>query len=117
MLKDNENFETKDFTIFISKRKWVANELRPLLELCSEDLIDGSSDKDLAMRCCRLVLVLIKRMRDTTEKALAIEAKLRMGKETKEEGIERYNRQSQSKSNAMEQLLALLSFKEALCTG
>ena len=117
ILKDNENFDTKDFTIFISKRKWVANELRPLLELCSEDREALRSDQDLAMRCCRLVLVLIKRMRDSTEKSLAVEARLKIGKETKEEGIERYNRQSKSKSNAMEQLSSLLSFKEALCTG
>ena len=117
ILKDNENFDTKDFTIFISKRKWVPNELRPLLELCSENTENLSSDQDLAMRCCRLVLVLIKRLRDSTEKSLALEARLKMGKETKEEGIERHNKQSMSKSNAMQQLSSLLSFKEALCTG
>ena len=69
------------------------------------------------MRCCRLVVVLIKRLRDSTEKSLALEARLKMGKETKEEGIERHNKQSMSKSNAMQQLSSLLSFKEALCTG
>lgn len=37
LLKDSENYDSKDFTIFISKRNWVKNELRPLLELCSED--------------------------------------------------------------------------------
>jgi hypothetical protein len=33
----NENFDTRDFTIFIANKQWIKNILRPLLELCAKD--------------------------------------------------------------------------------
>lgn len=33
----NENFDTRDFTIFIAKKNWVRSILRPLLELCAKN--------------------------------------------------------------------------------
>jgi hypothetical protein len=45
MIKNNENMETKDFTIFIHKRNWVKNEIRRLLELCAEETNELGVDK------------------------------------------------------------------------
>ena len=33
----NENFDTREFTIYVSNMRWVKNVLRPLLELCAKD--------------------------------------------------------------------------------
>ena len=44
----------------------MKTELRPLMELCADSKVDVDADRDLAMRCCKLVMVLIKRMNDKT---------------------------------------------------
>ena len=36
------------------------------MELCADSKFDIDADRDLAMRCCKLVMVLIKRMNDKT---------------------------------------------------
>lgn len=36
-LVKNENFDTREFILFISRKKWVRSILRPLLELCAFD--------------------------------------------------------------------------------
>ena len=69
------------------------------------------------MRCIRLILVLIKDLREPTKKNLALELKLHKGKETKEEAEERYQAEKAKKTNADDQVYALLTFKEALSTG
>lgn len=33
----NENFDTREFSIFIANKRWVRNILRPLLELCAKE--------------------------------------------------------------------------------
>lgn len=109
LLRDNENYNSRDFTLFVSNKKWVKSELAPLLELSIDD-------RDLAMRCCKLALVLIKNLRDPAKKAIQNEVKGVKGKETKEEGIERSDKEMRIKRNALQQVSALLSFKEALCT-
>jgi hypothetical protein len=73
--------------------------------------------RDLALRCCRLMLVLIKRLRDSTEKSLRADLRLKIGKETRDEGRARFDIQAGARSNAQEQISALLSFKDALSTG
>ena len=82
ILKENENFDSKDFTIFIAKKKWVRNELRPLLELCAQDQHHIDPDRDLALRCCKLMLVLMKRMKDANRQALVREVKFRNSRES-----------------------------------
>ena len=109
LLRDNENYNTRDFTLFVASKKWMKSELVPLLELSVDD-------RDLAMRCCKLALVLIKNLRDNAQKALKTEVKAIKGKETKEEGKERSDKEMKVKKNAQQQISALLSFKEALCT-
>jgi hypothetical protein len=73
--------------------------------------------RDLALRCCRLMLVLIKRLRDTTEKSLHTDLRMKIGKESTAEGKERLGKQTSTRTNAQNQISALLSFKEALSTG
>ncbi len=133
VLIKNENFDTRDFTIFISQKKWVRNILRPLLELCARE------DSALAMNCCSLALILIKKMSDKTmklidkfykkkkkSKAVAVEG----GKDAEDgegaaskKAVTLHDSQSEDESspakiqNAKEQVAALLSFKEALCSG
>jgi hypothetical protein len=45
MIKEHENLETKDFTIFVNEKKWVNTAVKPLLELCSRDNEDSAADK------------------------------------------------------------------------
>jgi hypothetical protein len=33
----NENFDTREFSLFISNKRWMKNILRPLLELCAKE--------------------------------------------------------------------------------
>lgn len=141
-----ENFDSRDFTIFIAQKKWVKNILRPLIELCARE------DSALAMNCCSLALILIKKMSDRTLKLIdkfnkkkkkkAIQSSaIEEGGEEKEgeEKEDNNNNPSKEKSgkgavtlhdsqsedeasptrihNAKDQVLALLSFKEALCSG
>lgn len=63
-LLKNESFDTREFTMYIASKKWVKNIVRPLLELCSKE------DTILAMRCCGLMLVLLKRISDYAAKLL-----------------------------------------------
>lgn len=69
-LLQNENFDTREFTLYIARKKWVHSILAPLIGLCSGT--DGSTGDDLglAMRCCGLAIVLIKRLSDSTLKVL-----------------------------------------------
>lgn len=69
------------------------------------------------MRCCRLVLVLIKSTRDAAKKLLENEIKLHKKEETMAESVLRVEKERKHKENAVGQMRALLSFKEALCTG
>jgi uncharacterized protein YifE (UPF0438 family) len=62
-------------------------------------------------------MVLIKGLREPAKKALKMEVKFIKGKEEKEEAAERFQREMKAKANAAKQLSALISFKEALCTG
>jgi uncharacterized protein YifE (UPF0438 family) len=73
--------------------------------------------RDLCLKCCKLVMVLIKGLREPAKKALKMEVKFIKGKEEKEEAAERFQREMKAKANAAKQLSALISFKEALCTG
>jgi len=141
-LLQNENFDTRDFTIFIANKQWIKNILRPLLELCAKD------DSMLAMRCCGLALVLVRRLSDESQKIIkqlssktrkASSQDLQANEEEKdlqdkdkdkdighgkESGTDA-NAQSvvaaaaaQKRAiNVQQQLSALLSFKEALCSG
>jgi len=136
-LLQNENFDTRDFTIFIANKQWIKNILRPLLELCAKD------DSMLAMRCCGLALVLVRRLSDESQKTIkqltsktrkASSQDLQANEEDKDE-LDKDNGNdivtknvfdtaaknviiAQRKvSNVQQQLAALLSFKEALCSG
>lgn len=138
-LLQNENFDTRDFTIFIANKQWIKNILRPLLELCAKD------DSMLAMRCCGLALVLVRRLSDESQKTIkqlssktrkASSQDLQANEEEKDlqdkdighgkESVTDANAQSvvaavaaaQKRAiNVQQQLSALLSFKEALCSG
>lgn len=133
VLIKNENFDTRDFTIFISQKKWVRNILRPLLELCARE------DSALAMNCCSLALILIKKMSDKTMKLIDKFYKKKKKPKTvaaeddkdvadgdvaaTKKAVTLHDSQSEDESspakiqNAKEQVAALLSFKEALCSG
>lgn len=37
LIKDNDDPASKDFVIFVAKKKWAYSNLRPLLELCKND--------------------------------------------------------------------------------
>jgi hypothetical protein len=37
LLRDNENYDTRDFTLYVASKKWVNSELVPLMELSTED--------------------------------------------------------------------------------
>jgi hypothetical protein len=63
------------------------------------------------------MMILIKGLRDNVQKALKTEVKERQGKETREEALERFEKETKVKANAREQVTSLLSFKEALSTG
>ena len=66
----NENFDTREFTLYIASKKWVHNILQPLLSLCSDRNDITGDDIGLAMRCCGLAIVLLKRLSDNTVKIL-----------------------------------------------
>jgi hypothetical protein len=132
-LLENENFDTRDFTIFISHKKWVNTILRPLLELCAKE------DSSLAMNICSLALILIKKISDKTMKKYkqlksSSRPKKPQGSNSLSENIENVNNQANLENdseneedreedlkvmseNLKEQQAALLSFKEALCSG
>lgn len=110
MLTDNDNYTTRDFTIHIANKKWVPSTLVPLMEL-------GIEDKDLTMRCCRLLMVLTRNLNFDAKAFSTLEVKPLKGKETREEGKIRFRRETISKENAHQQISAFLSFKEAICTG
>ncbi len=126
----NENFDTRNFSLFIANKKWMKNILRPLLELCAKD------DSILAMRCCSLALVLIRRLSDASQKVLAdatrgakrkaSSADLQQNEDDKEEDEKAaaVKDEAAEKSamharveNVKQQVSALLSFKDALCSG
>lgn len=54
LLFRDESFDTKEFTIFIAKKKWPKNILRPLLELCAKDdaiLVRIRQDRTCLLAC------------------------------------------------------------------
>ena len=77
----------------------------------------GIDDRDLTMRCCRLMMVLTRNLNYDAKTFSTMEVKQIKGKETKQEGLARYNKENASKRNAKQQISAFLSFKEAVCTG
>lgn len=77
----------------------------------------GVEDRDLTMRCCRLLMVLTRNLNFDARTFSTLEVKRLKGKETKEEGMIRFTRETASKANAQQQISAFLSFKEAVCTG
>lgn len=142
MLLKNENFDTRDFTVFIARKQWVSNILRPLLELCDKE------DSGLAMNCAGLALVLVRRMSDKTLQVLADHKGKKRAKKVQAtssepseptslpEGADAADNEKnksialsdseaedersvdqQRLNNARDQLSALLSFKEALCSS
>ena len=62
-------------------------------------------------------MILIKGLREPAKKSLKTEIRFIKGKETKEEAGERFQNETKDKMNAMKQVSALISFKDALCTG
>ena len=110
LLTDSDNYTTRDFTIYIANKKWVKTTLVPLMEL-------GVGDRDLTMRCCRLLMVLTRNLNYDAKSFSLLEVKKIKGKETKEEGAARFRRETESKLNAQQQISAFLSFKDAICTG
>jgi hypothetical protein len=116
---DNENFETREFTLFISKKNWVGSILRPLIELCAKE------DSSLAGTCASLVLVLIKKIEDSTMKKVKKILKSKKKQKALTAGTTAEELGSDSEiedktgvlGNVKEQTRALLSFKEALCSG
>lgn len=117
----------------------MKNILNPLLSLCAKE------DSTLAMNCCSLALVLIKKISEKTSKAVVQAKKKKIiknggaggdggegGNESGEEGEQRQpNIATTSTSSALtgisdsdaaiirnyrEQVSSLLSFKEALCS-
>eukprot|EP01038_Epipyxis_sp_PR26KG_P006066 gene6066-8351_t len=110
----NENFDTREFSIFIAKKNWVRNNLRPLIELCAKD------DSNLVLKCCGLAMVLIKRMSDKALKYLQVETKKKIKKQDNkqdkgdEEEVDLTDREGEIKIDAQEQLSVLLLFKESL---
>jgi Timeless protein len=109
LLTDSDNYTTRDFTLHIAGKKWVQSTLVPLMEL-------GVEDRDLTMRCCRLLMVLTRNLNFDARTFSTLEVKPIKGKETKEEAQARFKRETVSKSNAQQQISAFLSFKEAICT-
>ena len=109
-MTDSDNYTTRDFTIYIANKKWVKTTLVPLMEL-------GVGDRDLTMRCCRLLMVLTRNLNYDAKSFSLLEVKKIKGKETKEEGAARFRRETESKLNAQQQISAFLSFKDAICTG
>lgn len=110
LLSDNDNYTTRDFTIHIANKKWVTTTLVPLMELSVED-------RDLTMRCCRLLMVLTRNLNYDAKVFSTLKVMHKKGKETKEEALIRFRKETTSKSNAKQQISAFLSFKEAICTG
>lgn len=139
LLIKNENFDTRDFTLFIAQKKWVKHILRPLLELCARE------DSVLAMNCCSLALILVKKISEKTMKLAeksARKAKKNKALKNGDEGKSSENPTNGESNNqamtldssddenkndgaigqmriqnAKDQLQALMSFKEALCSG
>ena len=71
ILLKNENFDTRECTLYIARKKWMHGILAPLIGLCNgRDGVDGD-DLGLTMRCCGLAIVLIKRLSDSAMKFLA----------------------------------------------
>ena len=71
ILLKNENFDTRECTLYIARKKWMHGILAPLIGLCNgRDGVSGD-DLGLAMRCCGLAIVLIKRLSDSAMKILA----------------------------------------------
>jgi hypothetical protein len=86
------------------------------MELCSENKSDIESDRDLAMRCCKLAMILIKGLKESTVQLLTKKLGRRHDSNTGTNNNSNGMNQ-QSRQNALDQLSSLLSFKEALSTG
>ena len=62
-------------------------------------------------------MVLTRNLNFDAKAFSTLEVKPIKGKETREEGMVRFKKESISKANAHQQISAFLSFKEAICTG
>ena len=76
----------------------------------------GVEDRDLTMRCCRLLMVLMRNLNYDSKISLLLEVKIKKGKESGEEAAVRFKKETEAKANAQHQISAFLSFKEAVCT-
>lgn len=128
LLDKNENLESRELTIFIARQKWISSQLSHLMELCSKD------DNVTVIRCCQLLIFLMKRMRKQSLDALNFGTKVKKSIEetdlTPEEAAAikeadkalndkkklSFEKQLAILQNAKEQLQAQISFKESLCS-
>lgn len=62
-------------------------------------------------------MVLTRNINFDARTSLLLEVKKKKGKETPEEGLERFQKESVAKFNGQQQISAFLSFKEAVCSG
>lgn len=117
---NNDNRDTRDYSLFIARKKWALTILRPLLELCAKE------DSILAMKICSLAMVLTKRISDRTMKQIQNAKKSAKKISSLEKAKLNLQNEEDSRSeteitsvliNAKEQTAALLSFKEAFCSG
>jgi hypothetical protein len=74
------------------------------------------------MRCSRLLMQLTRPLNPAARNSISIVVKPVQGKELKtdeerKKGEKRFEQETKSKMNAQQQITALLSFKEAVCTG
>ena len=104
-LQDHDNRDSREFTVFIATKNWVKTILRPLLE------ISASDDVTTISHCRRLLFFLLRDMTESTKKALNFDPL----KPSKDE-IENLAALKERKKNSIDQLSALVSFKEVLCT-
>lgn len=121
-MEDHESSDTKEFTIFISRKNWVKQIIRPLMEL------SATSDPLTIHYCRRFLFLILRDINEVGRKSLHFDPLRLTTKPTKEmlepydvknpteEMVERRRYWERRKENAREQLSALVSFKDALCT-
>ena len=110
-LRNYDNEDTKDFTIFLAKNQIIQSKLLQLLELCADD-----DDIPLAMECCKLLLVLGRMHHPKNDARLVVKLPGKSAKETKEEGEKRFAKESSKRENLLKQKSAMLCIKEAFST-
>lgn len=98
---------TRDLMIQISKYKIMQRYIVPLFCLSLDD-------RTLAMPLIRLFLYLTKPISPAKAESLQRDIKRRKGKETVEAAAKRVEEEQTYRTNALEQIEALISFKNAL---